>query len=277
MNWRRCSNALILIGRRAGLVCAPLLLCLSMIAQSSASRGQISLEGCSCDITPESKYGLSACFELNSPLQSRLYALACDSQEDMQLWINFIRKCMLKIRRQKAKEQSKQKRLAVEGAAQQSQQAQQQREQQAASQAQAQAQTQQSAAYAPPSTAAAPGAYSSAPAAAAASPPHGYASAPSSQPQHAQPLVHPSAASNNGAYNSSSGGAMSQEDKYTVYRQWLDETKAKKQGGGSAAGGGAGRGSVAGGELHHTLLDEDSENKSTLESWCSCCPVWCFR
>ena len=117
---------------------------------SAPIRGKIELEGCSCEIAPESKYNLAACFELNSPLQSRIYALACDNLEELQGWINVIRKAMLKIRRQKAKDASKKKREVIEGAHQESQQ-------QAAAQA-----AQANAAAAQPSVTAVPSASSSA-------------------------------------------------------------------------------------------------------------------
>ncbi len=65
--------------------------------------GSIQLEGCSCDITPESKYNMSACFELNSPVQSRLYALGCENQGEMQGWINSIRKVRRQLEHSRAR------------------------------------------------------------------------------------------------------------------------------------------------------------------------------
>ena len=225
----------------------------------------IQLEGCSCEIVPESKYGLAACFELNSPLQSRLFALACDTQEGMQQWINQVRACMLRIRRAKAKQATAKKKEALENAVTESQQAQaHHREQQQAMAAQA------ALAHSNPPPAAA-SAYAQ-----SYNDPSAASAASSSSSQSAPgPAVHPS--SNNGAYNSSSGSGglpQSSEDKYSIYRQWLDETKTGKQSKGGV--GTAGRGSMSG-ELHHTLLDEEANKKSTFEKLCGCCPGWCFR
>jgi hypothetical protein len=59
---------------------------------------------------------------------------------------------------------------------------------------------------------------------------------------------------------------MTQEDKYAIYRQWLDETKSGRKGGSAAPGTTtSGGGKAGGGELHHTLLDEEESNKSTFE------------
>jgi hypothetical protein len=218
--------------------------------QSDTAKGNIQLEGCSCEIVPESKYGLAACFELNSPLQGRVFALACESQEVMQQWINAVRACMLRIRRAKAKDVQARKKQAVEGAAAESQLAQEKhREQQ---QAMAQAALAQQNTNAPPSASNAYAQSYNDPSASSSS-----SSAASTVP----PSVHPS-----------TGLPVSSEDKYTIYRQWLDETKSKKN------GPGGGRTGSMSGELHHTLLDEETKQKSTWEKLCGgCCPAWCFQ
>lgn len=185
------------------------------VPQSGSSRGILQLEGCSCEIVPESKYGLSACFELNSPLQGRIFALSCDTQEMMQGWINVIRSTMLKIRRTKAKEAAARKRAAVEGAAQESQQAQKEHreaQQAMANAAAAQGQTTHSSSS---SSAALANSYNP-PSSLAASDSSAYsASAASSSSGAAATPVQPN---QNGAYNSSTGAGglpQSSEDKYT--------------------------------------------------------------
>lgn len=233
-------------------------------------KGVIQLEGSACEIVPESKYGLSGCFELNSPLQSRLFALACDSQATMQSWINVLRACMLKIRRVKAKEAAARKRQAVEGAAQESQAAQAAHREQQHALANAALTTQ-----------------SSTPLQSQPSTSQSYAdsyrldrsqssvAAPSSSSYAAQPAVGSSYTRQpSHSYNSRAGGGgmpQSSEDKYSIYRQWLDETKSSKSTGGGDHR--PTRPSVGGGDLHHTLLDEDQRKNTSF--WAKCCS--CLR
>lgn len=223
--------------------------------ESEFAKGVIALEGCSCDIVPADKHGLAACFELNSPLQGRLYALGCESAETMQQWINVIRSCMLKIRRAKAKEATAKKRLAIDGAAAESQLAQQaHRDQQ-----QAMANAALSSANEPHATT--QNAYTNSynHVATADAP-------PSASMQSGSTVVHP-------AHGGSVGLSASPEERHSVYTTWLADTRAGKNKPGAGAGG---RGSMSG-ELHHTLLDDD-RTQSTFESTCSrCCPAWCFR
>ena len=168
----------------------------------------------------------------------------------MQGWINIIRSSMLKIRRLKAKEAAARKRAAVEGAAQESQQAQQaHREQQQALAALA-------------ASSATPVTHNNNDVLA-------YANSYSDGSNTPLPSVQP----NQYASHSSTSPPQSSEDKYTVYRQWLDETKQNPHRKSTTTN----RPAVSG-DLHHTLLAEESKKSNFFERLCgACCPAWCFR
>jgi len=66
-------------------------------------KGTIPVEGCSVEIAPEAKYHKKFCFELNSPLSNRTFVIVADNSSNVQEWMNAIRKAMLKIRRERSK------------------------------------------------------------------------------------------------------------------------------------------------------------------------------
>jgi len=67
------------------------------------SQGRILLDGCSVEIAPESKYGRKFCFELNAPLQNRVFVIVADNGTSLQEWMNAIRRAMLRLRRERSK------------------------------------------------------------------------------------------------------------------------------------------------------------------------------
>jgi len=71
--------------------------------ENLVEQGKINLEGCSVDICPETKYKKKFCFELSSPMQSRVYVMEADNGTTLQDWMNSIRRAMLRIRREKSK------------------------------------------------------------------------------------------------------------------------------------------------------------------------------
>jgi len=76
-------------------------------------QGQITLDGCSVDIAPESKYNCKFCFELNSPHQSRVYVIVAENGTALQDWMNSIRRAMLKIRRVKSQAENDKRRKGL--------------------------------------------------------------------------------------------------------------------------------------------------------------------
>jgi len=243
--------------------------------ESSDVRGTIELEGCSCELVGESKYGEANCFELNSPLQSRIVVLAADGPAELQRWTTAIRAAMLRIRRQKVREANEKKRQALEGAASETQQAIQQKKAAAAAATQPNSASHDQSGTLTTSasqsnTGAYPNPFSPDPLPPSSSAPHILTVTSSSSYQPPSSPSRPTSGSN---------GSSANPHHLDVYRLWLEESKraSRKNGGGS--GGGPARSSMSSprGELHHGLLDE-RQKKGTFEPWCgSICPAWCFR
>jgi len=78
--------------------------------QGDKEQGVIILEGCSVEISPEAKYRKPFAFELNSPLQSRVFVMVADNGAQLQEWMNAIRRAMLRIRRLRSKTAATEKR-----------------------------------------------------------------------------------------------------------------------------------------------------------------------
>lgn len=78
------------------------------------------------------------------------------------------------------------------------------------------------------------------------------------------------------AAGSAGGSSDDAETKYTIYRQWLDETKGKGKSS-NVSSMSTSRGHASG-ELHHTLLEDEDKKMSVWEkTFGGCCPSWCFR
>jgi hypothetical protein len=160
---------------------------------------------------------------------------------------------MLRIRREKTKESQRKKREAMEGVAQETREQLQQQQQQ---------QQQQQPSAAASSVTAVPRPRS--PSRASFSQSQSAASASLSSAPHA---VGGAAASSSGSGPAGQQMPLSNEERYSVYRQWLEEKKAMKgPAGGVPTGGGA--------DLHHKLLQEENNQRS---GWRACCPAWCFK
>mmetsp|Transcript_19519 Transcript_19519/g.27389 ORF Transcript_19519/g.27389 Transcript_19519/m.27389 type:complete len:224 (-) Transcript_19519:150-821(-) len=61
--------------------------------------GNIALEDCSVEITPESQYNKKFCFELVSPTQAASYLIVAENGTQLQEFMTTIRRVMLKLRR----------------------------------------------------------------------------------------------------------------------------------------------------------------------------------
>ena len=67
------------------------------------SIGSIFLEDCLITISEESKHSRKFCFELSWPNGKRTFVLSAETASSMQEWINFMRREVFKLRREKAK------------------------------------------------------------------------------------------------------------------------------------------------------------------------------
>jgi len=87
--------------------------------KNTKESGNIILDGCQVEIAPEAKYSRKFCFELNSPLQNRVFVIVAENGTSLQEWMNAIRRAMLRILRDKAKTVAanrKKERLSITGA-----------------------------------------------------------------------------------------------------------------------------------------------------------------
>jgi len=79
------------------------------------SQGKVILDGCTVEMVPESKYGKRFCFEINSPVQTRVFAIVAENAASMQDWMNAIRRAMLRIRRERTKTETARRRSKIVG------------------------------------------------------------------------------------------------------------------------------------------------------------------
>jgi len=77
------------------------------------SQGKVILDGCAVEMVPESKYGKRFCFEINSPVQNRVFAIVAENAASMQDWMNAIRRSMLRIRRERTKTEAARRRSKI--------------------------------------------------------------------------------------------------------------------------------------------------------------------
>jgi len=79
------------------------------------SQGKVILDGCTVEMVPESKYSKRFCFEINSPVQTRVFAIVAENAASMQDWMNAIRRAMLRIRRERTKTEAARRRSKIVG------------------------------------------------------------------------------------------------------------------------------------------------------------------
>jgi len=77
---------------------------------NETSQGKIVLDGCAVEIVPEGKYGRKYCFELTAPLQNRIFVIVAENGASLQEWMNAIRRAMLRLRRERSRSESAQRR-----------------------------------------------------------------------------------------------------------------------------------------------------------------------
>jgi hypothetical protein len=80
---------------------------------SNSALGDIDLADCSVEIVAETKYNRKYCFELTSPNMDQIFVLVAENGQTLQNWMTSIRRSMLTLRRNKKK---KSKRVVQEEA-----------------------------------------------------------------------------------------------------------------------------------------------------------------
>lgn len=75
-----------------------------MTAPDHKPKGAINLEGATVEICPETKYDRKFTFEVTAPVHNRVYVLEAENATQVQEWTTAIRRAMLRIRRQRAKD-----------------------------------------------------------------------------------------------------------------------------------------------------------------------------
>jgi len=207
--------------------------------QGDKEQGVIILEGCSVEICPEAKYKKPYAFELNSPLQSRIFVMVADNSIQLQEWMNTIRRAMLRIRRLRSKTAATEKR---------------------------ENRRQETAMTATNGSSVGSGGGGINSSSSSSSSGGGVDSAPlginsSSSPSKRTGGQDFSSVANESITTPLVADDNNDEDKFDVYRQWLEETKENKKSGSTASSR-----SQDGSVLHRHLLDENSKHNK-----CCCC------